>query len=82
MPLFNPGSGGGGHSHPRARAQRLEMLIGILGFFTILALIQTVVLESQSKPAGRAALVLLCLALGLGWAIRARRATGIKGPTR
>jgi len=26
-------------SHPRARAQRLDVLIGILGFFTIMAFI-------------------------------------------
>ena len=49
MALFNPGSGTGG---PRARAQRLEMLLGILGFFTFMALVQTVVFEVRGDPAG------------------------------
>jgi len=79
MGLFNPGSGPG--HHPRARAQRLEMLIGLLTFFTTMALIQTIVLEVQGKPAGWAALTLLALTLTLAWALRARHRTGIKGPT-
>ena len=55
MGLFNPGGGTG--SHPRARAQRLEMLIGILGFFAFMALVQAVVLEVRGEPAGFAAAV-------------------------
>ena len=43
--------------HPRARAQRLEVLIGILGFFTLMAVIQTVTLELRGDPAAWSALV-------------------------
>ena len=71
MRLFNPGGGTG--SHPRARAQRLEMLIGILGFFTVMALVQAVVLEVRGEPAGLAAAVLAVLLLLLGLVVRARR---------
>jgi hypothetical protein len=71
MPLFNPGSGTG--THPRARAQRLEMAMGIVGFFALMATIQTVVLEVKGRPAGIAALLLLVLLLGLWWLWRLRR---------
>lgn len=71
MGLFNPGSGRG--SNPRARAQRLDMALGILGFFTFMAAVQTVILEVQGKPAALSALILLALVVVL-WAIwRARR---------
>ena len=59
--------------HPRARAQRIEMLIGILGFFTAVAFIDTVVLELRGKEALRSALVLLGFVVLLGLAIRWRR---------
>lgn len=59
--------------HPRAKAQRIEMLIGVLGFFTAIAFIQTVILELQGKPALRSALVLLGLVVLLGLAVRWRR---------
>ena len=59
--------------HPRAKAQRIEMLIGVLGFFTAVAFIQTVVLELQGKPALRSALILLGLVVLLGLAVRGRR---------
>ena len=71
MRLFNPGGGTG--SHPRARAQRLEMLMGVLGFFTVMALVQAVVLEVRGEPAGLAAAVLAVLLLLLGLVVRARR---------
>ena len=71
MRLFNPGGGTGGH--PRARAQRLEMLIGILGFFTVMALVQAMVLEVRGDAAGFAAVVLAVLLLLLGLVVRARR---------
>lgn len=70
MGLFNPGSGTGG---PRARAQRLEMAIGILGFFTLMATIQAVVLEVRGESAVAEALILAGLGLLLWLAIRARR---------
>jgi hypothetical protein len=71
MRLFNPGAGTG--RHPRARAQRLEMLMGILGFFTVMALVQTVVLEVRGDAAGFSAAVLAVLLVLLGLVIRARR---------
>ena len=59
--------------HPRAKAQRIELLIGVLGFFTAIAFVQTVVLELQGKPALRSALILLGFVVLLGLAIRWRR---------
>ena len=59
--------------HPRAKAQRIEMLIGVLGFFTTVAFVQTVVLELQGKPALRSALILLGFVVLLGLATRWRR---------
>jgi beta-phosphoglucomutase-like phosphatase (HAD superfamily) len=74
MGLLNPGSGTGG---PRARAQRLDTALGILGFFAVMATIQTVVLEVRGKPAGFAAatLTILLVLLWLVW--RARSKTGV-----
>jgi hypothetical protein len=66
-----------GRSHPRARAQRLDVLIGILGFFTVMAFLQAVTLEVRGRSAGFAAVVLLALVLALAAAIRARRRTDI-----
>lgn len=74
MPLFNPGTGTGG---PRAKAQRLELLLGILGFFAFMALVQTVVLEVRGDPAGFSAAVLAVLVLAVWLVWRARRNTGI-----
>ncbi|HET9021333.1 MAG TPA: hypothetical protein VFN34_05570 [Ornithinibacter sp.] len=70
MPLFNPGTGTGG---PRAKAQRLEMLLGIVGFFTFMALVQTVVLEVRGDPAGFSAAVLAVLVVATWLVWRARR---------
>jgi len=64
-------------SHPRARAQRLEVLIGILGFFVIMAFIQTITFELQGKSAGFSAVTLLALCVALWYAIKAKRRTGI-----
>ena len=59
--------------HPRAKAQRIEMLIGVLGFFTAIAFVQTVILEIQGKSALRSALILLGFVVLLGLAVRWRR---------
>jgi hypothetical protein len=59
--------------HPRAKAQRIEMLIGVLGFFTAIAFLQTVILEIQGKSALRSALILLGFVVLLGLAVRWRR---------
>jgi hypothetical protein len=69
--------GSRGASHPRARAQRLDVLIGVLGFFTVMALIQTVTFEFRGDPAAGAALLLVALLVGLALAVRARRRTGV-----
>jgi hypothetical protein len=61
--------------HPRAKAQRIEMLIGVLGFFTAIAFVDTLVLELRGKPALRAALILLGFVVLLGLAVRWRRRT-------
>ena len=74
MGLFNPGTGTGG---ARAHAQRLDVLLGILGFFTVMAVVQTVTLELRGKPAGGAAVLLAVLLLLLWLAWRARRNTGV-----
>ena len=59
--------------HPRARAQRLEMVIGILGFFTAVAFVNAVVAEVRGEPALRPALILLVFVLLTGLLIRIRR---------
>jgi hypothetical protein len=67
--------------HPRAKAQRIEMLIGVLGFFTAVAFIQTVVLELQGKSALGSALILLGFVVLLWLAIRwRRRSPPVGGP--
>ena len=59
--------------HPKAKAQRLETLIGILGFFAFAALVVTVVAELRGQPSLRPALVLLGFVFALGGAIYWRR---------
>ncbi|WP_072690258.1 hypothetical protein [Rhodococcus marinonascens] len=58
--------------HPVAKRQRLEVLIGILGFFTSMAFIAAVVEVARGDPGIMPALVLLgCLVL-TGLAVLAR----------
>jgi uncharacterized protein (TIGR03382 family) len=71
MGLFNPGTGTGGD---RAKAQRLEMVIGILGFFAFMALVQAVVLEIRGDDAVGAAVTLAAILALLYYAVRRRRA--------
>ena len=59
--------------NPVAKAQRLDVVIGILGFFTFAAFVTAVIAEVRGDTALREALVLLLFAVGLGLAIRARR---------
>jgi hypothetical protein len=68
--LFNPGSGTG---DVRSRAQRLDMVIGIVGFFTVMAFIQTVVHEVRGDNAVGSALLLAVLVALLWYTIRVRR---------
>ncbi|HET9658436.1 MAG TPA: hypothetical protein VFP72_23995 [Kineosporiaceae bacterium] len=67
----------GDASHPRARAQRLEVLIGILAFFTSTAAVRAVTYALRGRSATWPALVLLGLAVARGLAVGARRRTGI-----
>lgn len=71
------GRPGAGRGHPRARAQRLEVLLGILGFFTFMTLVQTVTFELQGRNAIGSALLLLALCVATWFAYRARRRTGV-----
>jgi hypothetical protein len=49
------------------------MVIGVLGFFTAVAFVETVVLELRGEPALRSALILLGFLVLLGLAVRWRR---------
>ncbi|WP_270889149.1 hypothetical protein [Pedococcus sp. 5OH_020] len=70
MGLFNPGSSSG---NVRAKAQRLELLLGLLGFFAFMAMLQLVILEVRGEPAVGPALLLAAL-LALCWLVwRSRR---------
>jgi hypothetical protein len=59
--------------NPRAKAQRLEVLIGILGFFTAIAFVSAAVQELRGEQAITEAIVLAFFVLCLWLAIRARR---------
>jgi hypothetical protein len=59
--------------NPRAKAQRLEMLIGILGFFTAISFVTAAVQELRGEPAVTEAVVLAFFVVCLWLAIRARR---------
>ena len=74
MGIFNPGGGTGGS---RARAQRLDVLLGIIGFFAFMAVVQTVVLEVRGEPAGGSAALLAVLLAVLWFVWRLRRNTGV-----
>ena len=74
MGLFNPGSGTG---DARSKAQRLDMLLGIVGFFTFMAVVQLVLLEVRGEPAVGAALLLAVLVVIFWITLRARRNTGV-----
>jgi hypothetical protein len=58
--------------HPRAREQRLEMAAGILGFFTVVFFIYTVVMEISGGDALASALFLLGFAVLLGVVLQKR----------
>ena len=58
---------------PTARRQRFEVLIGLLGFFTAVALVTTVVAEVQGKPALTEAGVLAAFSLATYLAVRGWR---------
>ncbi|MBA2559492.1 MAG: hypothetical protein H0V07_06315 [Propionibacteriales bacterium] len=59
--------------HPIARRQRLEMFIGILGVFTVMAFISAVIVEVKGEPALRPVLVVLLFGIPLLMVIRAWR---------
>lgn len=55
------------------RRQQWEMLIGVLGFFTVMAFAAAVVPIVTGAPSASASLVLLGCVLALGGALAARR---------
>ncbi len=71
MGLIRPGSGA--ESAQENRAQRLDVVLGILGFFGLMAFVQTVLLEVTGRSAVGSALLLLVLVLAFGLVLRARR---------
>jgi len=58
--------------HPRAKEQRLEMSVGILGFFAVVFFIDTLYMEVTGGDALGPALILLLLAIGLGVVLQKR----------
>ncbi|WP_305095413.1 hypothetical protein [Prescottella sp. R16] len=60
-------------SRPQRGRQSLEMLIGILGFFTFMAFLAAVVPIVRGEPSVTASLVLLGCVLALGGALVAHR---------
>jgi hypothetical protein len=62
--------------HPIARRQRLEVLIGFTGFFTVIAFVSAVVAELQGKPALLEDAVLLFFLAVLGLTVRSWRRSG------
>jgi uncharacterized protein (TIGR03382 family) len=74
MGLFNPGSGTGGD---RAKAQRLDVLIGILGFFTFMAFVQALVTEIKGDNAVGEAVLLAVLLAVLVLVVRRRRSLDV-----
>ncbi|CAM3043236.1 hypothetical protein [Skermania piniformis] len=63
----------GGGGHPIARRQRLEVLIGILAFFTLPALVAAVAELFREPPGVVPASVLAGVLALLGLAVAARR---------
>ncbi len=62
--------------HPLARRQRLEMLIGFTGFFTLIAFISAAVAELRGQPAYLEDAVLVFFLFVLGLTIRSWRRSG------
>ena len=60
-------------SHPVARRQRLEVAVGFVGFFTLIALISAVAAELRGGSGAPEVLVLLFFLVVLGLTIRSWR---------
>jgi hypothetical protein len=60
--------------HPAARRQRLEVILGFLGFFTAIALINAVVLLARGTAGIVPSLVLLGFVILFALALRSWRA--------
>ena len=58
--------------HPRAREQRLDVAVGILGFFTVVFFLDALVTEIRGGDALAAALFLLGFAVLLGVVLQKR----------
>ena len=59
--------------NPRSRNQRLEMVIGIIGFFAVAALVNVVASLVQGQPVLMPLVVLVAFTALLGYAVRVRR---------
>ena len=62
--------------HPKAQQQRLDLLIGILGVFTLMAFVSAVARIVRGDPGLVPSLVLALFAVLSGLAILARRRVG------
>ena len=56
-----------------ARKQHLEMVLGMLGFFTVIAFVVAAAAELQGRPAGAEVLVLVAFLAAMGLTYRAWR---------
>ena len=73
-PIFSPSVLSGGRRNKQSpRAAHFDMLIGFLGFFTVVAFIVTLVAELSGESAVVQALILLVLVLVLVGLFRLRR---------
>jgi hypothetical protein len=63
-------------SHPIARRQRLEVAVGFVGFFTLIALVNAAAAEISGRPGLVEVLILLFFLLILGLTIRSWRRSG------
>ena len=63
-------------NHPKAKQQRLEVLIGFTGFFALIAFVSAVVAELRGQAAILEVLVLLFFVAILALTVRSWRRSG------
>jgi hypothetical protein len=63
-------------SHPVARRQRLEVTVGFVGFFTLIAFVNAVAAELSGRPGLVEVLILLFFLTILGLTVRSWRRSG------
>jgi hypothetical protein len=62
--------------HPIARRQRLEVAIGFVGFFTLIAFLNAAAAEISGRPGLVEVLILLFFLIILGLTVRSWRRSG------